>query len=85
MVLLDEVMGGLNAAESEDLIELILAIRKRGLTQIVIEHDMKAIMRLSDRVVVLSAGKKLAEGAPQEVVANPAVIEAYLGAALAED
>ncbi len=85
MVLLDEVMGGLNPAESEDLIELILAVKKRGLTQIVIEHDMKAIMRISDRVVVLNAGRKLAEGTPQEVVANPAVVEAYLGAALAED
>ena len=85
MVLFDEVMGGLNAAESEDLIQLILDIRKRGLTQIVIEHDMKAIMRISDRVVVLNAGKKLAEGPPGEVVSNPAVIEAYLGAALAED
>jgi len=85
MVLFDEVMGGLNSAESEDLIQLILDIRKRGLTQIVIEHDMKAIMRISDRVVVLNAGKKLAEGPPGEVVSNPAVIEAYLGAALAED
>ena len=85
MVLFDEVMGGLNAAESEDLIQLILDIRKRGLTQIVIEHDMKAIMRISDRVVVLNAGKKLAEGPPGEVVENPSVVEAYLGAALAED
>src|SRR5205085_9142756 len=57
MVLFDEVMGGLNAAESEELIALILDIRKRGITQIVIEHDMKAIMRISDRVVVLNAGK----------------------------
>jgi branched-chain amino acid transport system ATP-binding protein len=85
MVLLDEVMGGLNARESEDLIELILAVKKSGLTQIVIEHDMKAIMRISDRVVVLNAGRKLAEGTPQEVVGNPAVVEAYLGAAFVAD
>jgi branched-chain amino acid transport system ATP-binding protein len=85
MVLLDEVMGGLNAAESEDLISLILDIKKRGLTQIVIEHDMKAIMRISDRVVVLNAGRKLTEGTPQEVVTNAAVVEAYLGAAFAAD
>jgi branched-chain amino acid transport system ATP-binding protein len=80
LLLLDEVMGGLNSAESETLIELILEIKERGLTQIVIEHDMKAIMRLSDRIVVLNSGEKLAEGSPTEIVANPKVIEAYLGA-----
>jgi branched-chain amino acid transport system ATP-binding protein len=80
LLLLDEVMGGLNPAESEEIIQLILDIKKQGVTQIVIEHDMKAIMRLSDRVVVLNSGEKLAEGSPQEVVDNPQVIEAYLGA-----
>src|SRR5450432_727362 len=80
LLLLDEVMGGLNPAESEEIIRLILDIKKQGVTQIVIEHDMKAIMRLSDRVVVLNSGEKLAEGSPQEVVDNPQVIEAYLGA-----
>jgi len=79
LILLDEVMGGLNPAESEEIIQLIIDIKKRGLTQMVIEHDMKAIMRISDRVVVLNSGEKLAEGAPQEVVRNPAVITAYLG------
>lgn len=79
LILLDEVMGGLNPAESEEIIQLIIEIKKRGLTQMVIEHDMKAIMRISDRVVVLNSGEKLAEGAPQEVVRNPAVITAYLG------
>ena len=79
LVLLDEVMGGLNAAESEDLIGLLLRIREAGLTQVVIEHDLQAIMRISDRIVVLSSGEKLAEGAPKEGVANPAVIEASLG------
>ena len=79
LVLLDEVMGGLNPAESETLIELILLIRKRGITQMVIEHDMKAILRISDRIVVLSSGEKLAEGLPGEIVENPAVITAYLG------
>jgi branched-chain amino acid transport system ATP-binding protein len=81
MLLLDEVMGGLNPAESEDIIQLILEIRKRGLTQMVIEHDMKAIMRISDRVVVLNSGVKLAEGSPQEVVTSPEVVTAYLGEA----
>ena len=80
ILLLDEVMGGLNTAESEEIIQLILDIRKEGITQVVIEHDMKAIMRLSDRIVVLNSGEKLAEGSPKEIVANPQVIEAYLGA-----
>jgi branched-chain amino acid transport system ATP-binding protein len=80
LLLFDEVMGGLNTAESEEIIQLILEIRKTGITQVVIEHDMKAIMRLSDRIVVLNSGEKLAEGTPQEIVANPEVVEAYLGA-----
>jgi branched-chain amino acid transport system ATP-binding protein len=79
LLLLDEVMGGLNQAESEEIIQLILHIRTKGITQMVIEHDMKAIMRLSDRIVVLNSGEKLAEGSPQEIVSNPQVIEAYLG------
>jgi branched-chain amino acid transport system ATP-binding protein len=80
LLLLDEVMGGLNPAESDELIELILEVRKAGITEMVIEHDMRAIMRLSDRIVVLNSGEKLAEGTPQEIVDNPQVIEAYLGA-----
>ncbi len=80
LLLLDEVMGGLNPAESEDIIQLILEIRSEGITEVVIEHDMKAIMRLSDRIVVLSSGEKLAEGRPQDIVENPQVVEAYLGA-----
>ena len=79
LLLLDEVMGGLNPAESEEIIRLILDIRQQGITEMVIEHDMKAIMRLSDRIVVLSSGEKLAEGSPNEIVQNPQVIEAYLG------
>lgn len=79
LLLLDEVMGGLNPAESEEIIQLILEIKKHGITQMVIEHDMKAIMRISDRIVVLSSGEKLAEGAPQEIVSNPEVVTAYLG------
>ncbi len=80
LLLLDEVMGGLNPAESEEIIQLILEIKNQGLTQIVIEHDMKAIMRLSDAVVVLNSGEKLAEGSPEEIVHDQRVIEAYLGA-----
>ncbi len=79
MLLLDEVMGGLNPAESEEIIGLILGIKQLGITQMVIEHNMKAIMRVSDRIVVLNSGEKLAEGSPQEIVSNPAVVQAYLG------
>jgi branched-chain amino acid transport system ATP-binding protein len=79
LVLLDEVMGGLNPAESEEIIQLILELKKRGITQVVIEHDMKAIMRISDRIVVLNSGMKLAEGLPGEIVSNKEVIAAYLG------
>jgi branched-chain amino acid transport system ATP-binding protein len=79
LLLLDEVMGGLNPAESDEIIQLILDIKKLGITQMVIEHDMKAIMRISDRIVVLNSGEKLAEGSPEEVVKNPEVVAAYLG------
>ena len=79
MLLLDEVMGGLNTGEKEEIVQLILDLRKRGFTQVVIEHDMRAIMRVSDRVVVLNSGEKLAEGSPAEIADNPDVIAAYLG------
>jgi len=80
LLLLDEVMGGLNPAESDEIIQLILDIKQAGtITQMVIEHDMKAIMRISDRIVVLNSGEKLAEGAPAEIVSNPEVVRAYLG------
>jgi branched-chain amino acid transport system ATP-binding protein len=84
LLLLDEVMGGLNPAESEEIIGLILDIKKHGLTQMVIEHDMKAIMRISDRIVVLNSGEKLTEGSPSEVANHPDVIAAYLGAPVEE-
>lgn len=79
LLLLDEVMGGLNPAESEEIIQLILDIKSRGITQMIIEHDMKTIMRISDRIVVLNSGEKLAEGTPADIVNNQEVIDAYLG------
>jgi len=79
LLLLDEVMGGLSPTESEEIIQLVLNIKKSGITQMVIEHQMRAIMRISNRIVVLSSGEKLAEGTPQEVANNRAVIDAYLG------
>ncbi|HET9551673.1 MAG TPA: ABC transporter ATP-binding protein [Anaeromyxobacteraceae bacterium] len=82
LLLLDEVMGGLNPAESEEIIQLILELKRLGLTQVVIEHDMKAIMRLSDRIVCLNSGEKLAEGTPHEVAHHKDVVAAYLGEAV---
>jgi len=79
LLLLDEVLAGLNPAEVERMIAVIRKIRARGVTILMIEHVMRAIMSLSDRIVVLNSGRKLAEGAPAEVANNPEVIAAYLG------
>ena len=79
LLLLDEVLAGLNPTEVERMIAVIRSIRDRGIAILMIEHLMQAIMGLSDRLVVLSSGRKLAEGPPAVVAANPAVIEAYLG------
>jgi branched-chain amino acid transport system ATP-binding protein len=79
LLLLDEVMGGLNPAESNEMVALIRKLKDSGVTLVVIEHDMQAIMAVSDRVVVLNSGEKLMEGAPREVAEHPAVISAYLG------
>ena len=79
LLLLDEVMAGLNPTESEKAIELVRTISKTGVTIVVIEHIMKAIMSLSDRIYVLNQGNLIAEGTPVEVSNNPEVIKSYLG------
>jgi branched-chain amino acid transport system ATP-binding protein len=79
LLLLDEVMAGLNPSEIVEIIGIIRKIRDSGVTVLLIEHVMHAVMSLSDDIYVLSYGKIIAEGAPRAVVANPAVIEAYLG------
>jgi branched-chain amino acid transport system ATP-binding protein len=79
LLLLDEPMGGLNPSEVEQACGLIERIRASGVTVVLVEHVMRAIMRISHRVVVMRQGEKIADGPPQAVVADPAVIAAYFG------
>jgi len=79
ILLLDEPAAGLNQRESEELTDFLAKLRQKQITMIIIEHDMSLVMELSDRVVVLDQGRKIAEGAPREVQQNKAVLTAYLG------
>jgi branched-chain amino acid transport system ATP-binding protein len=79
VLLLDEPAAGCNPVETEELDRLIRSLVQDGITVVLVEHDMRLVMNISDRVHVLSSGKTLTEGTPQEVRSNPAVIEAYLG------
>jgi len=79
LLLLDEMMAGLNPTETDDAIRLVKEIRDSGIALIVVEHVMKVIMGISDRVIVLNVGEKIADGRPQEVARDKQVIQAYLG------
>jgi len=75
----DEAMAGLSSSEVDEILEILLALNRRGVAVIMIEHIMRAVMRFSERVVVLDAGQKIADGTPAEIVRNPQVERAYLG------
>jgi branched-chain amino acid transport system ATP-binding protein len=79
LLLLDEPFAGMNPDETNRAMEMVKGIRKRGITVLLVEHDMRAVMNISDRVVVISFGSKIAEGTPEAIRADEAVIAAYLG------
>ena len=79
ILLLDEVLAGLNPTETEGMIAVLRRIQERGIAMLMVEHVMRVVMSLSDRIVVMHVGRKLAEGRPREIAENPDVIKAYLG------
>jgi len=79
LLISDEAMAGLSSAEVDDILTILFRLNAQGITIIMIEHIMRAVMRFSERIVVLDAGERIAEGTPDEIVRNPAVEKAYLG------
>ena len=79
LLISDEAMAGLSSAEVDDILAILFRLNQQGITIIMIEHIMRAVMRFSERIVVLDAGERIAEGTPDEIVRNPAVEKAYLG------
>jgi branched-chain amino acid transport system ATP-binding protein len=79
LLISDEAMAGLSSAEVDDILTILFKLNEQGITIIMIEHIMRAVMRFSERIVVLDAGELIAEGTPEEIVRNPAVEKAYLG------
>ncbi len=80
LLLLDEPVTGMNPTEKQHMVDLVRQVRDRGVTIMLVEHDMRTVMGLCEKISVLDFGKKIAEGSPEEILHNQQVIEAYLGA-----
>ncbi|MBC5582488.1 ABC transporter ATP-binding protein [Anaerofilum sp. BX8] len=85
LIMLDEVMAGLNPTEVAEVMEIVMDIKRLGITIVIIEHIMQAVMSISDNITVLSFGEKIAEGKPDEIAADPNVISVYLGSDYAQE